>query len=173
MYYSFSIYIVSLCSINFCYGQNLFFVGKRSYPCTETFTLKSDMDSSGPDLDVLIAKTPETAMIVASTKVSGGGVRIKGTILIYLDDGTVISCIDRDKFDYVNNEVTTIYYLTDAEIDKIKDSNIHTIRFSLKCFECLMSSEEGNFSASNKASDSLFSKKQRTNVSALIEDLFE
>ena len=38
------------------FGQNLFFIGEKAYPSTETFSLKSNSDFQGKDLDVLIAK---------------------------------------------------------------------------------------------------------------------
>jgi hypothetical protein len=147
----------------FSFGQNLFFIGEKSYPCTETIMLESNASFLGKDLDVLIAKDNEKGLIVVSTYIVGGGVRIKGKIIIYLDDGTVITCIDRNEFDFVDNVATTIYYLTNDELNKMKNSNINTIRFTLKCQNCVRSSEEGSFSASNK---------EKTDVQSSIINLF-
>lgn len=116
------------------FGQNLFFLGEKSYPCTESYTLESNSEFQDHDLDVLIAKDGEKGLLVLSTEIMGGGVRIKGKVIVYLDDGTVITCIDRNKFDFVDNTATTIYSLTTEEIDKIRSSNINTIRFTLKCY---------------------------------------
>lgn len=157
----------------FAIGQNTFFIGQKTYPCTEKFTLKSNKEFGGHDLDVLIAKNGESGMIVLSTELMGGGVRIKGNVLIYLEDGTVLTCIDRGKFDYVDDIATTIYYLTKDEILKMKNSNINSIRFSLKCFECSISTEEGNFSASNKETGYGYSKTEKTDVPSLITSLFD
>jgi len=120
-------------------SQNTFFIGEKMYPCTETFTLISNSKSyTGYDLDVLIAKNGNTGFIVVSTETSS--VFIKGKLMIYLEDGTIISCTDRGIYDYVDNTATTVYYLTNAEIEKMKLKNISTIRFSLECGKCISSS---------------------------------
>ena len=154
-------------------GQNTFFIGQKTYVSTKKFTLKSNKDFGGHDLDVLIAKNGESGMIVLSIKLTGGGVRIKGNVVIYLEDGTVLTCIDRGKFDYVDDIATTIYYLTKEEISKMRGSNISSIRFSIKCFQCISSSEEGNYSASNRESGYIYNKIEKTDVPSLIEVLFD
>lgn len=158
---------------NLCFAQNLFFIEENSYPCTESFTLISNSKFEGHNLDVLIAKDNAKGLLVVSTAIMGGGVRIKGKIIVYLDDGSVITCIDRNIFDSVDNMAKTIYYLTDDEINKMKNSNINTIRFSLKCYDCSISSEEGNFTASNKNSGYSYSNKERTDVPSLIQSLWK
>lgn len=159
---------------NLANAQNTFFIGKKTYPSTEAFKLKSKKDYGGYDLNVLIAKSGETGLIVLSAELMGDVVvRITGNVQIYLDDGTVLSCIDRGKFDYVDSIVTTVYSLTKEEINKMKNSNINSIRFSLKCFKCSSSTEEGNYSANNISISSGLWKKERTNVSNLIENLFQ
>ena len=167
-----SIFLISTLS---SYSQDTFLIGSKTYPCTSTFQFNSPMGSQGHDLDILIAKNGETGMIVLSTYImSGGGVRIKGNISIYLDDATVITCIDNGKFDFVDNTATTIYYLTKEEITKIKKSNITKIRFSLKCYgNTVMSGEEGNFTASNSyISISNMGNPATTDVSDLVIELF-
>ena len=153
-------------------GQNLFFIGEKSYPCTETFELQSNSDFGSNDLDVLIAKDGTKGLFVVSTRTMTG-VLIRGKLIIYLDDGTVISCIDRGKYDYVDNVATTVYYLTADELTKMKNSNINTVRYALKCGDCL-STQEGNFSASNKASGyGLYGSSEKTDVPNLIKELFD
>ena len=159
--------------LQFVSGQNTFFIGQKTYPSTGKFTLKSNKEYDGHDLDVLIAKNGVSGMIVLSTKIMAGDIRIKGNVLIYLDDGTVLTCIDKGKFDYVDDITTTIYYLTKEEITKMKNSNINSIRFSLKCFNCIMSTEEGNFSASNKESGDSYNKTEKTYFPSIITSLFD
>jgi len=79
-------------------AQNLFFIGDKSYPSTETFTMESNAEFGSSNLDVLFAKDGTTGLIAVSTT-SMTGVLIKGKLSIYLDDGTVISCVDRGKYD--------------------------------------------------------------------------
>ncbi|NRB58310.1 MAG: hypothetical protein HRU50_00040 [Winogradskyella sp.] len=157
-----------------CYGQNLFLIGEKSYPCTETFVLDSNMGFLNEGLSVLIAKDGNKGMIVVSKKVTSTNDRIKGKLIIYLDDGTVISCIDGNKNDMVDNITSSVYFLTNEELNKMKSSNIYSIRYSIKCVDCVFSTSDGDYSVSNKDSDSgdLITKK-RTDVPSLIRELFD
>lgn len=157
----------------FALGQNTFFFGQKAYPCTEKFTLKSNKEINGNDLDVRFAKNGESGMIILSIELWDDHVRIKGNLLIYLEDGTVLTCIDRGKFDHVDDIATSVYYLTKEEIIKMKNSNISLIRFSLKCFKCGMSTAEGNFSFSNKETGDEYDKTTKTDVPSLISSLFD
>jgi hypothetical protein len=146
-------------------GQNFFFIGENSYPCTQTFTLQSNSDDEYiNDLKVLFGKDGTTALFIVQTK-TASTVRISEKLMIYLDDGTVISCIDKGINDNVDDIASTVYYLTDEELIKMKKSNINTVRYVIKCAECFMSPLEGNYSASNKVSS-------KTDFPALITEFF-
>jgi len=147
-------------------GQNFFFIGEKSYPCTETFALVSNSDGSYvSDLNVLFAKEGTTGVILVSTK-TVSTVRISKKLIIYLDDGTVISCVDKGISDNVDDIASSAYYLTNEELIKMKNSNINTIRFELRCFECFSSPVEGNYSASNKGNS-------RTDFPTIITEFFK
>ena len=71
-------------------GQNYFFIGERSFPCTESFILKSN--SKKPyvnDLIVRFGKDGAKGIILVSIK-TVSTVRISGKLNNYLDNGTVI-----------------------------------------------------------------------------------
>lgn len=134
--------------------SQIFILGDKSYPSTKTFTLIAN-SNTGEDLNVSIAKKKEGGMIVLKTEILGGDSewcrhRIKGNIIIYLDNGKVIKCLDRKKYDSVDGYITTIYYLTNSELLELKLSNINTIRYTIKTIpNSCSSSQEGSFSASN------------------------
>lgn len=157
-------------------AQNTFFVGSKKYDCTYTFTLQSNTELDKHNLDVVIAKNGEAGMIVLSTEVMMGeevGLKIRGNATIYLEDGTVIICADRGKYDFVDNTATTIYYLTKEEINKMKLSNIETIRFSLKCSPGAYSSESGSFTASNRDSATFPFGSKKADVPSMLISLFD
>lgn len=146
--------ILSIFFILFCttiYGQsNTFFIGENYYPASETFVLHSQRNTLGSsDIQTMFAKKGEQFMLILSTH-TPGGLAIKGEILLYLDDGTVIKCIDRGIRDLVDNNSTTVYYLTKGEVNQLKQSNIRTLRYSMKCTNCTFSPMEGDYTASNK-----------------------
>ena len=146
-------------------GQKLFFFGENSYPCTETFTLQSNSGSN--NLKVRFAKDVETALIGVSIKKSKIELVMTGNVIIYLDDGTVITCEDKGRHDYVDNTAYAVYYLTNEQLEKMKNSNINTVRYALKSSDGYSySPEAGSFSASNKE------RSVNTDFPALVTDFF-
>jgi hypothetical protein len=130
-------------------GQDLFLIGEQSYPCTKTFTLKSNSDEFYiNDLNVLFAKDGKAALFGVSTKTKD--VLIRGKLIIYLDDGTVITLTDKGNYNYVDKIASAVYYLTNEELSKMKSSNIKAVRYTLEREDGMASPFGGNFSASNK-----------------------
>ncbi len=130
-------------------GQNLFFIEEHSYPCSETFSLQSNSDLWYiNDLDVVFAKDGNAALFAVSTKTPD--LVIRGKLMIYLDDGSVITLNDRGNYDYVDQIASSVYSLTNEELNKLKTSNINTVRYTLVAVDGLGSSYEGNYSASNR-----------------------
>ena len=131
-------------------GQNFVFIGENSFHSTETFTLPSNSDNHFiNDLNLIFAKDGTKGLLVVSSKLVST-VLIRGKLIIYLNDGTVITCIDKGLNENVDDIAKSVYYLTNEELEKMKKSNIHTVRYELKCSECLFPIYEGNHSASNK-----------------------
>lgn len=160
------------------YSQDLFFIGEKSYPSTGTFMLKSNMNH-GENLFVTIAKKGNGGIINLKTNIWGGNddwcpLYIRGKAIIYLDNGNVISCIDRGIHDSVDNTTSTVYYLTLTEIEMLKKSNINIIRYSIgPGVSTCTTSQSGNFSASNKSDGNSNFKREKVNVPQLIEELFD
>jgi len=123
---------ISLLTLNsiFIYSQNTIFIGDKTYPATDTFTLQSH-ENMFNKLDVSIAKDGSSGFIVVSTKTSYKELNLGGTLIIYLQDKTTIKCIDRGVKDYVDNISTIIYKLTKDEINRLMNFNINSIRYNL------------------------------------------
>lgn len=145
-------------------AQNLFFIGESSYPCTETIPLQSNSDSN--DLNVLFAKDKTTALLVVTIESPFFDSSFGEKLIIYLDDGTVITCIGRAKHDFVDDKPLAVYNLTNEQLSKMKTSNLNTVRFGLKFDIGSLSPEERYFTASNKSIN-------KTNVPALLIELME
>lgn len=142
--------ITITCIINVM-GQNLVFIKERSFPSTEIFLLKSNTDYIG-DLKMVFARDGEERLLVLSSKLVGT-VRISGKLTVYLDNGSVVTCVDKDIKDNMDDVAITAYYLTNDDINKLEESNINTIRYVVKCEECVSNPlYEGNYTASNKGS---------------------
>lgn len=126
------LFVFALISPQGVISQNTFFIGEKTYSSTDSYELRSGWHAK---LKVLFIKDGEKGMIAVTTYALGSQ-RIKGKLMIYLEDNTIITCIDRNKFDIVNSEATTIYYLTKEEINRLKSTNIASIRYSVGCVNC-------------------------------------
>ena len=148
-------------------AQNFTFIGENSYPSTERFELQSNSDKEEiSNLNLVFAKDGISPMIIVSSKLTDV-VKIANKLIIYLDDGTVISCTDRGINDNVDDVATSAYRLTPSEISKMKKSNINTVRYEIVCPICgVYNIWEGVYSASNKESS-------KTDFTEVVEQFFE
>ena len=148
-------------------AQNFTFIGENSYPSTERFELVSNSDKEDiGNLNLVFAKDEISPLIIVSSKLTDV-VKIANKLIIYLDDGTVISCADRGINDNVDDVATSAYRLTASEISKMKGSNINTIRFEIVCPICgVFNLWEGVYSASNKGSS-------KTDFTKVVQRFFE
>ena len=144
---------LALSCASYMNSQNFAFIGENSYPSTKKFMLQSNSDKEGiGNLNLVFGKDGTTSLIIVSSKLTNG-VKIAEKLIIYLDDGTVISCTDRGINDNVDDVAISAYHLTSSELRKMKSSNINTIRFEIICPICgPFNSWEGVYSASNKGS---------------------
>ena len=102
-----------------------------------------EMQHSVKKLSVSIAKNGKEGFLSLSTQ-SLSRALIRGKVTLYLDDAITIACVGRGIYDYVNDTATSIYYLTEKEIEKLMSTNITTIRYSLRS-----EWDKGNYAASN------------------------
>lgn len=115
-------------------SQNLFFIGDKSYKIIEFQELTTKGESSFTELKVSIGKDGENGLIILSKNDFSRDLKISGELLIYLDDGSIIRCVDRGVRDRVNSTITTVYFLTASEVNRLKGENINTIRYSILRF---------------------------------------
>ena len=131
-------------------AQSFTFIGEHSYPSTEPFRLQSNSDKEEiSDLNIVFAKDGETSLVIVSSKLTDV-VKIANKLILYLEDGSVISCTDRGINDNVDEIAISAYYLTKSEVAKLKSSNLNTIRYEIVCPICgRFNIWEGVYSASN------------------------
>ncbi len=100
-------------------------------------------------MNVLFAKDGTTGLFIAGTRTLGE-IFISGKLIIYLDDGAVITFNNRVKYEYVDETAISVYSLTNEDLSKMKNSNINTVRYTLENEDGSRPIHGGNFSASNK-----------------------
>jgi hypothetical protein len=111
------------------FSQDLFFMGESSYQSTKSGVLESEI--YGENLTVLFAKNNDSKYIVVQTR-RILDYRFINKLTIYLNNGDVISINEPYNTDYVNETSTGMFSLTDKNVDKLKNTNINSIGYSLK-----------------------------------------
>lgn len=112
-------------------AQNYIYKGDNQYEATNTwsFRLNGNYWTSNPE--ITIAKHENGGYLMLSIVVPFKSDYIKGLLTIFLDDGSIIKCVDRGIRDYVDETSTVLYNLTFDEIEKMKYSKISKIRFNI------------------------------------------
>lgn len=57
---------------------------------------------------------------------------LKGDLYLYLENGSIIHCIDRKIYGYIDDTSSALYYLTTSEVEKLEKSTITKIAYSLE-----------------------------------------
>lgn len=125
-------------------GQNLFFIGEKSYQCTESVDLQPNEDDVA-DLNVLLGKDNNNSYFIIQTKPNLNST-FSGKLIIYLDNGKVVTCNDFIVSDNVDGIAKAVYSLNKEQLNELKNSNINTVRYTLNVLKI----KEVNQSASNK-----------------------
>jgi hypothetical protein len=110
-------------------SQNNIYVGTARFNASYTWTFKINGGWIQGDGLVTFGKRNGGGMLLISVKDFDGD--IKGDLFIYLKDGNAIRCIDRNIKDNVDHYTMAVYYLTNSEVELLKNSDIEDIRFSL------------------------------------------
>lgn len=125
-------------------AQNLFLIGEKSYPCTNAITLEANSGYFYEDLDVFLAKDGNSGAIAVSRK-SKTDELFFGKLIIYLKDGNVLTCGESEATERVDDIAKALYNLTTDQLNKLKESNIHTVKYTLYRY-----GNKNDCSASNK-----------------------
>jgi hypothetical protein len=121
--------ILTFFSIYLCtFSQDLLLINEKSYPANGSFTFTINSDEFYNQLDVLVAKDGEKGILAFS--IHSDYEYITGKVLLYLEDASVVTLIDRNIYDNVDGTSTTLYYITANEIEKLKKTKILKIRFA-------------------------------------------
>jgi len=99
---------------------------------------------------VQITKTDKGGMLKLSVETTNPSYTIAGTVYVDLADNTVITCLDKKIREVKGNEITACYYFSNIEMNKLKITDIQTIRFNIEGNQKGFSSQTGNFTAVNK-----------------------
>ena len=110
-------------------GQSIM-IGERQYKSTEDMSLQYSNGYSNFDLNIKVAKNEKKGFIWLETE-NYDNAPFKGKIFIYLENGKIITCMDRNIKDSYNGKVISVYKLTELELKELSKSKIVSIRFTM------------------------------------------
>lgn len=111
------------------HSQSNIYLGTARFDATYTWHFKINGGWIQGDGLVNFAKRNGGGMLLISVKDFDGD--LKGDLYIYLKDGNAIRCVDRNIKDNVDHYTMAVYYLSNSEVELMKNSDIEDIRFSL------------------------------------------
>lgn len=99
---------------------------------------------------VQINKTEKGGTITLTVETTNPNYVIAGNIYVDLIDNTVLPCIDRNNRSVNGNEISSTYNFSAIEMNKLKITDIATIRFNIGGKNDGFGSQTGFFTAVNK-----------------------
>lgn len=122
--------------------QNHITVGTTNYISTPVWNFETPEFSNA---NVCVGKRDQGGIVMLTQNGPGVNCYIQGSIFIYLEDMTIIKCVDKGLRSNLDMNATSIYFLTLNEINSMKKSNIKKIIFTLNFGGTMM-----NFTMENR-----------------------
>lgn len=113
-------------------GQNFIYKGDQQYEATRSWRFRMNGEYWTGDPVFTVAKHSNGGYLMISINVPYSSHYIAGTVMVFLNDGSVIKCTDRGIRDHVDNRSIALYNFTSAEVERLKTHRIVRIRFSIQ-----------------------------------------
>lgn len=131
--------------------QSLSFNGK-TYPATPQWDFVCENYALSGSAQVQIAKTEKGGLLQLSVATTEPTFAIAGNVYVELADMSVIVCTDKNFRANTNEQLVAYYVFSAAEMNRLKKSEIRSIRFSIQGKKEKFASQTGYFTAVNKKS---------------------
>lgn len=147
-----SIFFIFFCMIK-CICQNISsktFINfdDNFFPATEIFIFQCSKEGIG-NLNVQIAKSGENGILKLEAFNNGNTNYIGGNVLVYLQDNSKITCIDKGIHDENDGKSIALYYFNNIEMEKLKNIDILKIQFTLNAKPDVYGSVSDNYRSKN------------------------
>ncbi|MGM8363147.1 hypothetical protein ACSV4D_14635 [Flavobacterium sp. ARAG 55.4] len=133
-------------------SQEIMTLKSKNYKATTAWSFITPNYALSNKIQVQIARTENGGILKLSAATTNTDFILSGTVYVYLSDNSFISCTDKGLFENSVNTLNSYFIFTAAEMNRLKKSNIESIRFNIKGNSNSFSSQTGNFTAINKQS---------------------
>jgi hypothetical protein len=130
--------------------QTITVIGSKPYPATQEYTFICEKYAYTGETKVQIAKTEKGGILKLSIAAANDKARISGGVYVDLANGDVIPCVDKNVKESADGKTTSYYYFTPAEMNKLKKTDIKSIRFIIVGGSNTFGNQTGYFTTVNK-----------------------
>lgn len=123
---------------------------QKTIPATATWTFMSDTYNYSGSLEVKIGNNGNGGTLLLQIKSSEPTFYIGGTVYLFLEDGNVITCTDKNVRSISEKMIQSYYIITPTEINLLKKNKLTDVRFKIEGTTTQFSSPTGFFTAHNK-----------------------
>lgn len=123
---------------------------QKTIPATEIWKFLSDTYSYSGSINVQLGNNGKGATLLVEVETSEPTFYIGGTVYLFLEDGNVITCTDKNVRSISGKMIQSYYILTPTEINLLKKNKLTDVRFRINGNETQFSSPTGFFTAHNK-----------------------
>ena len=144
---------LSFCVTISVFGQEIMtFKDGQQYPATTSWDFICENYMLGGLLNVQVGKTEKGGLLQLSVPVSDNSFYIGGTVYLFLEDNSIITCTDKGFRQNKPGLATSWYSFSIAEMNRLKTSAIINVRFAIKGKENRFTSQAGHFITWNRKS---------------------
>jgi hypothetical protein len=138
--------------------------GSKPFPATQNYIFICEKYAFSGEANVQIAKTDKGGILKLTIATANNVARIAGGVYVDLGNGDVIPCVDKNVKESTDGKTTSYYYFTPTEMNKLKKTDIHAIRFIIAGNSKTFGSQTGYFTAENRMSyfSTAFDKSKKT-----------
>ncbi|MDD5150025.1 MAG: hypothetical protein PHC28_06015 [Flavobacterium sp.] len=122
----------------------------EQYPTTTTWDFICENYALTGITKIQIAKTDKGGTLKLTVQTTNPSFKIVGTLYVYLSDNSIIVCTDKGIQKNIDDQIISYYTFSAIEMNKLKKSDIQSLRFNIAGNPKKFSSQIGNFSAFNK-----------------------
>lgn len=123
---------------------------QRTILATESWTFTSITYTYSGNLEVQIGNNGKGGTLLIQVKSTNPTFYIGGTVYLFLEDGNVITCTDKNVRSISDQMIQSYYLLTPTEINLLKKNKLTDVRFKVYGTATQFSSPTGYFTAFNK-----------------------
>jgi hypothetical protein len=134
----------------FLFSTTLSVAQPQPLPSTPSWSFVSDTYNYSGKLEVQIFNNNKGGTLKLNLKVSDTTFYIGGNVYLFLEDGNVITCTDKNIRSISGTIIQSSYFITPNEIALLKKQPITDIRFRIIGDQTTFSSPTGYFTAQNK-----------------------